>query len=119
MDFTAEMSARGLLPFRATKFRRWNTPNIEIDIVAEDETAKSVIFGECKFRSSPATFSMFMVLREKSMARKCGERFYMMFSLSGFDATLASAAADPQSRLALVSLSDLIRVDAENLRLFG
>ena len=119
MEFAAEMSARGLLPFRASKFRRWNVPNIEIDIVAEDETAKSVIFGECKFRSSPATFSMFMALREKSMRRKCTERWYMMFSLSGFDASLASAAEDPQSRVALVSLADLIRDDAENIRLFG
>lgn len=119
MDFAAEMSARGLLPFRATKFRRWNIPNIEIDIVAEDETAKSVIFGECKFRRSPATFSMFMALREKSMTRRCTERWYMMFSLSGFDASLACAAEHSESRLALVSLADLIRDDAENLRLFG
>ena len=119
MDFAAEMSARGLLPFRATKFRRWNVPNIEIDIVAEDETAKSVIFGECKFRSSPATFSMFMALRKKSMTRRCTERWYMMFSLSGFDASLACAAEHSESRLALVSLADLIRDDTENLRLFG
>ena len=118
MDFTAEMSSKGLLPFRATKFRRWNVPNIEIDVVAEDESAKSVIFGECKFRNTPATFGMYMALREKSMTRKCSERYYMMFSLSGFDSNLASAAEDPQSRLSLVSLSDLIREDAKETPLF-
>ena len=118
LDFTAEMSSKGLLPFRATKFRRWNVPNIEIDVVAEDESAKSVIFGECKFRNTPATFGMYMALREKSMTRKCSERYYIMFSLSGFDSNLASAAEDPQSRLSLVSLSDLIREDAKETPLF-
>lgn len=108
MEFLKELSVCGRLPFRATTFRRWNEPNSEIDIVAENETAKSVIFGECKFRNSRATLSMYLALREKSMIRKCDERYYMLFSLSGFEPSIVTAAADPQSNLTLFTLQDII-----------
>ena len=51
--------------------------------------------------------------------RKCSERYYIMFSLTGFDATLSCAADDPHSRLALVTLEDLIREDSTKLPLFS
>lgn len=84
----------GIMEF--TSIGKWWDKNEEIDIVALDENNKVIYFGEAKWNPKPVGLSILEDLNRKASRVKWGpadriERF-MIFSKSGFSASLQKAA---------------------------
>ena len=86
--------------------RWWGTGDVEIDICGYDSTGENMLFGECKYSSSPKGVEVLHDLRQKAkyvpwkaQARK--EQF-ILFSRSGFTEELRQMAEkDPSVILAV------------------
>ena len=104
------------LPFRMSSASRYwgktnqiidgktRSVNLEIDILAPDNTKKKVIYGECKFTNEPFDMNEFKNLVSKVFI---GDSvYYYLFSLSGFtDAVENEAKGSPNIKL--ISTHDL------------
>jgi AAA+ ATPase superfamily predicted ATPase len=83
----------------ATKVRE------EIDILAVN--GGNAIFGECKWRSALTDLSVLNDLKRKAgLFREFDERYYYLFSRSGFTSGVKEAAEDDRS-VRLISLADI------------
>lgn len=104
------------LPFRMSSASRYwgktnqiidgktRTVNLEIDILAPDNTKKKVIYGECKFTNEPFDMNEFKNLKSKIFI---GESiYYYLFSLSGFTDAVENEAVN-NSNIKLISARDL------------
>lgn len=97
-----------MLPLRIMKMGRWWKQNVEIDIVATDTESKDFLFGECKYSNTPVDIGTLVQLQEKSAAFQVpGERYFVLFSKSGFTPRLVKYAAD-HSDVFLFALEDII-----------
>lgn len=83
------MNAKFELPFVFREIGRWwgNNPlkkrQEEIDILATGDDV--AIFCECKWRNEPLSSDVIEALREKSELFPFKERYYLLFSKTGFD----------------------------------
>ena len=104
------------LPFRMSSASRYwgktnqiidgktRSVNLEIDILAPDNTKKKVIYGECKFTNEPFDMNEFKNLVSKVFI---GDSvYYYLFSLSGFTDAVENEAAK-NSNIKLISAHDL------------
>lgn len=84
------------LPFFFGKLGRWWGMNAakkreeEIDIVALGED--KMLFGECKWRNGKVDACVMQTLLERGELFACPEKYYFVFSKSGFDAGTDSLA---------------------------
>lgn len=84
------------LPFFFGKLGRWWGTNAakkreeEIDIVALGED--KMLFGECKWRNGKVDACVIQTLLERGELFACPEKYYFVFSKSGFDAGTDSLA---------------------------
>jgi AAA+ ATPase superfamily predicted ATPase len=108
MQYLTMRNAGITLPFMFGRIGRWwgNNPNKkrqeEIDILAVDED--KAIFGECKWKNEPMGIGILKGLSEKSeIFKQYKDKFYMLFSKSGFTKELKDAAAKMEN----VELVDL------------
>lgn len=102
-------SRKGTLPLKILKIGRWwgNNPKKkreeEIDLVGLNLSRKQAIFGECKYRNERLGKEVLDSLLEKAQLLKgFEERFYILFSKSGFTPHVEAA-----EHVLLVSLEDM------------
>lgn len=76
--------------------RWWDAKDGEIDIVGLSEADNAIVFGECKFKSTPVGVDVLTALEEKSRRVKWGDpdrqEFFVLFSISGFSDALCQVA---------------------------
>ncbi|ADQ08252.1 DUF234 DEXX-box ATPase [Caldicellulosiruptor hydrothermalis 108] len=100
MDYLKVLNKEKRLPFIFENIGKWwgNNPykkrEEEIDIVAFDND--NILFGECKWRNQKVDMSVLNNLIEKSMIFNYSEKFYVLFSKSGFtDEVISFAKQNP------------------------
>lgn len=75
-------------PFMFDKVGRWWDNNIEIDIVALDNTENNIIFGECKYWQGKVGINVLTSLEKKAESVKwnIGQRneYFILFAAHGF-----------------------------------
>lgn len=104
IDYIWKLSSKGSTPFPVIEAKRWwgkvtrkeggklATTSEEIDVVATDVTKTKFILGECKFKNEPMDLQQLNALMGK-FNMDSSEKYYYLFSLSGFtDAVLKSAS---------------------------
>lgn len=122
-EFVKELQKQNALPFRYSKMGRWtgkttvrdkNAPGglrvaeTEIDLLCIDRNAKEYLVGECKFKTSPFTYSEYLNTIAKLTSLKDGARFYYaLFSESGFDDKIIGEAEN-RSDLQLFDLQTIV-----------
>lgn len=76
--------------------RWWDASEREIDVVGLSETDNAIVFGECKFRSTPVGVDVLTELEEKSAHVKWGKlgrkEYFVLFSIAGFSDALRDVA---------------------------
>jgi len=88
MDYLKILNKKKKLPFIFEKIGKWwgNNPykrrEEEIDIVALDKN--NIIFGECKWQNKKVDISVLNSLIEKSALFNYQNKYYILFSKSGF-----------------------------------
>jgi len=88
------------LPVKFQNIGRWwgNNPirkrQQELDFIAYDDTSKSAIFGECKWRNEKVSEDIIDELITKSEMFGFKEKYYQVFSKSGFTASAKKRAND-------------------------
>ena len=92
-----ELSAKNTWDFHFDKVGRYWGKNVgEVDTVAIDTKNKNLVLGECKYTSSPKGLEVLRSLETKSLALKkltdAKSVYYILFSLSGFTASLVEEA---------------------------
>jgi AAA+ ATPase superfamily predicted ATPase len=104
-------AGRNALPFSFQKIGRWwgtdrqTRCEAEIDFVAYSEAA--AIFGECKWRNEVAgTEVLDSLLAKSELHPQFAEKYYMLFSKSGFTAALQQRVAQAEN-IKLISLDQL------------
>jgi AAA+ ATPase superfamily predicted ATPase len=90
----------------------WGTNNLtkseeEIDIMASSEDG--LIFGECKFKNEPVGIKEYERLKEKSELFKSENKYYYLFSKSGFKDSLIDYGKEIEN-LFLVDIDELFKV---------
>jgi AAA+ ATPase superfamily predicted ATPase len=107
-------SVYGELPFSFQKIGRWwgNNPDLrsqsEIDFIAYSDGVRA-IFGECKWRNEPVDKNVIDGLIAKcNMFKQFGERYFYVFSKSGFTPG-ARKAADGAGRVRLIDFKDMFK----------
>lgn len=80
------------LAFRAGDIGRWWNSRDEIDVIASSRDGKQAILGECKFRGKPVDNTVLRALQAKGTAFGGAQRYYYLFSLSGFTEALERTA---------------------------
>jgi len=83
-QYVRKQNISGNLPFRFDRMGRYFDGSIEIDIVAMSKDKKKVLFGECKYTNSPLDMGVFNALVNKAISSDCTEKYYYLFSKSGF-----------------------------------
>ncbi|HEY3283548.1 MAG TPA: ATP-binding protein [Armatimonadota bacterium] len=94
-----------------THLGRWWSGDQELDVVALDADRRVTLVGSCKWTSNPVDLGDYQVLLEGASrlpgASTDRRPHLALFSRSGFTARLQDLAADPATRLLLVSLDDM------------
>ncbi|AKB18355.1 MULTISPECIES: ATP-binding protein [unclassified Methanosarcina] len=87
---------RNLLPMEFEKMGSWWKAGEEIDLVAVNEKADEILFGEVKYTTRKMGFKVLNDLKKKSKKVKWGsenrKEHYLLVSLSGFDEDLIELA---------------------------
>jgi len=65
------------------------------------------LFCECKWRNTPVNMSVFRLLQERSEMFTLKEKYYCIFSRSGFESKLKEEATN-NKQLILVSYEDIL-----------
>lgn len=117
IEYIYTMNKAKALPFRISSASRYwgktnqiidgktRSVNLEIDILAPDNTKKKVVYGECKFTNEPFDMNEFKNLKSKVFI---GDSIYFyLFSLSGFTDAVENEAAE-NSNIKLIFAHDLI-----------
>jgi uncharacterized protein len=90
-----ELSDQGKLPFVAKHLGRAWSPSVEVDIFASDPKAQTALFGECRWNTRKMDLETLRELQTKATGfprLKKFQKHYILFSRSGFTATLTRAA---------------------------
>lgn len=111
-QYLQRQNRQNLLPFKIQKLGRWwgNNPihrcEMEMDIIGINEDNHSALYGECKFRNEPVDKEVLEKLVEYSMIfTKYTEKYYVLFSKTGFDEKLCQLAKN--KGCLLVTLDDM------------
>ena len=110
IQYLLRMNQNFNLPFVVEKFGKWwgNNPikkqQEEIDIVGMNK--ENALFGECKFRNEKCGVGVFNQLVERSHLLKVENRYYYIFSKSGFTKKMIETAENRKD-VTLVNLDDL------------
>jgi hypothetical protein len=119
IDYLSVLNIReDSLPFKIRQIGRWWGTNPatkseeEIDIAAINEKLSSVIFCECKFRKELMDIQTLDALLFKAQRWHYKNKFYILFSKSGFTKRLQNAAQET-ANIQLVSLNDMYKVPAK------
>jgi hypothetical protein len=87
-QYIRKLNISGDLPFRFDKMGRYFTGNVEIDIVAISKDKKNILIGECKYKNTPFDRGDYDSLKEKSVNNNEANKYYYLFSKSGFSKEL-------------------------------
>ena len=107
-------------PVRFTTLGRWwgadprRKTETEIDIMGI-ESRERALFGECKWTNKPVDKAVLDLLLDKGEMFAYPDKYYYLFSKSGFTEGCIEAAAD-NSRIRLVSYEDILRKQPEQRR---
>lgn len=111
-QYLQKQNHNNALPFKIQKMGRWwgndsvRRREIEIDIIGINDDQRCSLFGECKFRNEMTEKAVLDELVENSMTfTKYPEKYYMLFSKSGFSKSLDQSA--DERKCALVTLADM------------
>ena len=92
------------LPFRYEHMGRWwgktyvrrndrkETQETEIDLLAVSRKEQKYLIGECKFKGSPFSYAEYLDTAAKLSEHEDFNRYYYLFSESGFDNKLTDEA---------------------------
>lgn len=121
-EFVREMQKKNELPFRYSKMGRWvgkttvrddnavdglRVAETEIDLLGISRGAKEYLVGECKFKKSPFSYSEYLdTLAKLTPLKQKAKFYYALFSESGFDNKIESAAEENDVRL--YTLDDIV-----------
>jgi len=101
------------LPFLFRNIARWwgNNPELksqsEIDFIAYNESEKQAIFGECKWHNDAFDLSeASFFLKKCEMFRQFEEKYYYLFSKSGFTDAVVRLATK-RNDIRLISFADM------------
>lgn len=119
-EFVRESQKKNALPFRYAKMGRWFgkttvrggsglvTAETEIDLLAIDKESKKYLVGECKFKNSPFDYSDYLnTVAKLTPLKETAEFYYALFSESGFDERLLTAAKESDNLL-LYDVEDIV-----------
>lgn len=114
-EFIREKQKKNELPFRYAKMGRWfgkttvrdenatgglRTAETEIDLLGVDRDSKEYLIGECKFKSSPFSYSEYLdTMTKLTTLKKNAKFYYALFSESGFDPKISANALKNQTML--------------------
>ena len=95
-----DMAVQNYFNFEISKIGRYWDKEMELDIVALDQTGKNAIVGECKYTRSAKGLNILHELQAKAqkLVKKCGltQTQYVIFSNGGFSQELREEATrDP------------------------
>lgn len=105
----------GTLPFAIGNVGRWwgNNPKKkcqeEIDIMAVQDS--SALFGECKWRNAPIDMDVVHVLIERGELFQFSEKYYLLFSKSGFTQSVIDYAKDKSNKMGLISYDQICELE--------
>lgn len=111
MQFLIRKNKEEKLAIQFTKIGRWwgsdpvKKQEEEIDIIAQE--GDRVIFGECKWRNEATGMEVLNRLKERSYLFAATERYYAIFSKSGFTEQLISYAQMHSENVSLYGIDDL------------
>ena len=115
-QYIIRLNIYDVLPFVAEKIGRWWGNNQikqrqeEIDIVAANED--SAIFCECKYTNDKVGMDVYNLLRERSELLNYKNKYYYIFSKSGFTDELLELKDE---RVKMISLEEIILLRKEKL----
>ena len=96
--YLARLVQRGQLPFLPERIGRWWIDDEEIDLVAINETGKTLLVGECKWTQRPVGTNILTDLQRKAQrligAETGWQLHYSLFAKNGFTPDLQQVAAD-------------------------
>jgi hypothetical protein len=107
IEYMYTLNKQRKLPFRFSKIGRWwgTVTRIiegekrncaeEIDIIATDKNEEKFILGECKFRTGLLDYGELQKLQSKGEFN--GEKYYCLFSLSGFTDAVVEASKSEEN----------------------
>ena len=107
-------------PVRFTTLGRWwgadprRKTETEIDIMGI-ESRERALFGECKWTNKPVDKDVLDLLLDKGEMFAYPDKYYYLFSKSGFTEGCIEAAAD-NSRIRLVSYEDILKKQPKQRR---
>lgn len=113
-DYLWEMNKSRSLEFIFDKIGKWWGPNPhkkiqeEIDILALNKN--NALFGECKFRNEKTGKKVFDKLYGRSLLINKENRYYYIFSKSGFTKALKAIESN-RNDLKLISIEDIFKID--------
>lgn len=93
------------LPFVFKEIGRYWNKTDEIDIVAFNKE-QDYLFGECKWRNEPVNENVLNRLMDKSSGFQCRNKYFYLFSKSGFTKKLIERSKENQ-KVVLVDLEGL------------
>lgn len=103
-------------PFVFTEISRWWGNNTidkrqeEIDIIAASKIENKVIFAECKYRNELTDIEILNTLKRKSdLIKGYDDKYYMLFSKSGFTNAL-KVAAEKSKNIILIDLEKIFEI---------
>ncbi len=111
IQFLKQMNGTENLPFIFHNIGRWwgtdsrKKCEVEIDIIASNDESK-MLFGECKWRNEKTDITILQGLIEKSLLIPANQRYYCLFSKSGFTPPLLKFAKE-RADIYLFTLRDI------------
>ena len=71
----------------------------------------SALFGECKWRNAPIDMDVVHVLIERGELFQFSEKYYMLFSKSGFTQSVIDYAKDKSNKMGLISYDQICELE--------
>ncbi len=101
-EYMNELIVKGVWNFVPQKVGAWwDRKDTEIDIVALDEETNNIIFGECKYTSSPMDIEVYYNLIEKATKvnwkSKTRVEHFVLFSINGYTDNLKQLAKEKEN----------------------
>ncbi|MDV0446401.1 hypothetical protein MsAg5_02340 [Methanosarcinaceae archaeon Ag5] len=100
VEYLNRMNGSDQLPFLFSEIGRWWGTNpkrkeeVEMDIVAVSRPESKALFGECKFKNEPVDTDVLERLMENSLLLNYEQKYYILFSKSGFSNKLKKTSPE-------------------------
>ena len=108
--YIASLLRRGGYPFLPERVGSWWSRNINIDVMAIDQTERLALVGECECSDNPMGIDILQGLQQKmqTFIQECGmyNFQYALFSKTGFTSQLKEQAK--RDDIKLITLEDII-----------